>query len=107
MTLIDRTKEIAKRRGWNLKQTVLNAGLSENAIYGWKNHEPAKATVLLVAETLGVSYEELTGEKPKTEPTKIDLKAAMNDDYTIMSWEGKNIPDEELEIIRRILDGGK
>lgn len=31
----------------------------------------------------------------------------MKDEDTIMSWQGKPIPPEELEMIRRILDGGK
>lgn len=91
----------------NLKEVATKSGLSENAIYGWKNHKPAMATVMLVANTLGTTYEELTGEKQENEPTKIDLKAASEDPDTIMSWNGRPIPPEEMEMIRRILDGGK
>ncbi|WP_407893437.1 helix-turn-helix domain-containing protein [Lacticaseibacillus sp. N501-2] len=107
MTLIERVKKYAKIRGWNLKETALKSGLSENAIYGWKNHQPAEATVLLVAKTLGVTYEDLTGTAKSKEPTSIDLKAASDDPDTIMSWNGRPIPPEEMEMIRRILDGGK
>ena len=106
MTLIDRTKRIAKTRGWNLKQTAAHAGLSENAIYGWKNHKPTRATLLLVASTLGVSYEELTGEK-ELKSTNIDLKASIDDDDVTMTYEGRPIPKEDLEYIKRILNGGK
>ncbi|KRL45991.1 hypothetical protein FD29_GL001750 [Companilactobacillus mindensis DSM 14500] len=42
-----------------------------------------------------------------TKSKKVDIKDAMQDDYTIMSYGGREIPPEELEMIRRILDGGK
>ncbi|KRL68124.1 hypothetical protein FC27_GL000862 [Companilactobacillus versmoldensis DSM 14857 = KCTC 3814] len=42
-----------------------------------------------------------------TKSKKVDIKDVMQDDYTVMSYGGREIPPEELEMIRRILDGGK
>jgi transcriptional regulator with XRE-family HTH domain len=38
---------------------------------------------------------------------KVDLKSMSEDPDTVMSWNGRPIPPEEMEMIRRILDGGK
>lgn len=107
MTLFENIKRLAKLRGMNIKQVSVRSGLSENAIYGWKKHTPTKGAILAVANTLNTTYEELTGEKETSEPTKIDLAAAMNDDHAIMTYQGRPIPEEDLEYIKRILNGGK
>lgn len=109
MTLFENVKKFAKLRGLSLQEAALKAGLSINAIYKWnrKGYVPSKPAILAVAKVLGVSYEDLTGEDDDRGPRKLDLKAAMKDDDTIMSWQGKPISPEELEMIRRILDGGQ
>ncbi|KRN01434.1 hypothetical protein FD13_GL001025 [Levilactobacillus senmaizukei DSM 21775 = NBRC 103853] len=89
----------------NIKQVALKAGLSENAIYGWKNHKPAKPTVESVARVLGVSYSDLTGETETSEPKQIDLKATIDDDDVIMTYDGKPIPAEDLALIKRLMRG--
>lgn len=103
MTLFDEIKKYAKLRGMNIKQTAIKAGLSENAIYGWKTHTPTAATINAVAKVLGVTYAQLTGEEESTEPTTIDLKAAAESDDVILSYDGRPIPAEDLEIIKRLL----
>jgi len=107
MTLIDNVKKYAKLRGLSLKEVAIKSGFSENTIYGWKTHTPSRGNILAVATTLGVDYEDLTGEEKEKTPKKLNLDAAMHDEDTIMSWQGRPIPPEELEMIRRILDGGK
>lgn len=103
MTLVNRIKKYAKLRGMNLKETALKAGLSQNAIYNWNKHTPTKATLKSVANALDISYALLTGEEEKHEPKKIDLKATMDDDDIIMTFEGQKIPKEDLKIIKRLL----
>jgi transcriptional regulator with XRE-family HTH domain len=108
MTLFERIKKYAKLRGMSLTQVAKRSGLSDNAIYGWKKHTPNEATLRTVARVLGVTYKELTGEDDDgTAIKQIDLKATMHDDHTVVAWDGKPIPPEEMEMIRRILDGGK
>lgn len=103
MTLISNIKKFSKLRGLNLKEVATKAGLSENAIYNWKTHTPSKPTIAAVANVLGVSYEDLTGEQQTRQPTQIDLKASIDDDDIIMTYDGQPIPKEDLEIIKRLL----
>lgn len=110
MTLFETIKKYSKIRGLSLQEVATRSGLSKNAIYNWKEKKASdvsEAYLIAIANTLGISYEELIGKKKKKEPTNIDLKAAMIDKNTVMSYGGRPIPDEELEMIRRILGGGK
>lgn len=113
MTVFERTKNMAKKRGISLQETAAKAGLGLNSIYGWKKKEPSIGRLAKVADVLHVSVDYLLGKTDdpepaqKNKPTEVDIKDAMQDDYTIMSYGGREIPPEELEMIRRILDGGK
>lgn len=49
----------------------------------------------------------INAKSSEEKPKEIDLKATIADGETIMSWDGRPIPPEELEMVRRILDGGK
>lgn len=111
MTTLDRIKKISKQRGFSLTKVNDMANLGTNTIYSWKHKEPGINNLKAVANVLHVSVDYLLGktDNPSTSsmPKKVDIKDAMQDDYTIMSYGGREIPPEELEMIRRILDGGK
>lgn len=107
MALFDNIKKYSKLRGYNLQTTAEKAGLSKNAIYGY-NHgkQPSVETLKAIANVLDVSVEELLGEKPKKQaPTK--QKVDIADDDVIMTFEGKEIPPEDIELMRRLLRGGQ
>jgi len=106
MTLFDNLKKYSKLRGMSLQEVAVKSSLSKNTLYKWKNYVPSDPYILAVAKTLGVSYEDLTGTSEKKEPTKIDIGAALEDkDEVIMTYQGKPIPDEDMELIKRILKG--
>ncbi len=111
MTTLDRIKKISKQRGFSLTKVNDMANLGTNTIYSWKHKEPGINNLKAVANVLHVSVDYLLGktDDPSTssKSKKVDIKDAMQDDYTIMSYGGREIPPEELEMIRRILDGGK
>lgn len=111
MTTLDRIKKISKQRGFSLTKVNDMANLGTNTIYSWKHKEPGINNLKAVANVLHVSVDYLLGktDNPSTSSMskKVDIKDAMQDDYTIMSYGGREIPPEELEMIRRILDGGK
>ena len=70
MTIFDRVKSFADARKMSLPQLARMAGLSENAIYNWKTHTPTDATLRSIAHVLGITYDELVGNKdpdPKAE----------------------------------------
>lgn len=107
MSLFERVKITAKARGLNLQTTARRAGLGINSIYAWKKKAPSADRLQAVADVLHVSVDYLLGNgKPESVPQNIDLKQAMREDKAL-AWDGKPIPPEELEMIRRILDGGK
>lgn len=106
MTLFERIKYFAKKRGMSLQQVALDSGLSKNAIYNWKNKkvkDVSEAYLIAIAKTLGITLEKLTDNELNTEPKKIDLKSTIDDDDIIMTFEGKEIPKEDLEVIKRLL----
>lgn len=110
MTVYENIKKYAKKRNMNLQDVALKAGLSKNMIYQYnKGKNPSLETLTKIAEILGVSYNDLAGDNSaiNAKTKKVDIKDAMQDDYTVMSYGGRKIPPEELEMIRRILDGGK
>lgn len=110
MTTLDRIKKISSQRGFSLTKVNDMANLGTNTIYSWKHKEPGINNLKAVANVLHVSVDYLLGKTDdpdvNTKPKKVDIKDAMQDDYTIMSYGGREIPPEELEMIRRILDGG-
>lgn len=110
MTTLDRIKKISKQRGFSLTKVNDMANLGTNTIYSWKHKEPGINNLKAVANVLHVSVDYLLGKTDdpdiNNKSKKVDIKDAMQDDYTIMSYGGREIPPEELEMIRRILDGG-
>ncbi|WP_010623965.1 helix-turn-helix domain-containing protein [Companilactobacillus versmoldensis] len=111
MTTLDRIKKISKQRGFSLTKVNDMANLGTNTIYSWKHKEPGINNLKAVANVLHVSVDYLLGKTDdpdiNTKSKKVDIKDVMQDDYTVMSYGGREIPPEELEMIRRILDGGK
>ncbi|GEO64428.1 MULTISPECIES: helix-turn-helix domain-containing protein [Companilactobacillus] len=112
MTTFERIKKISKDKGYSLKQVAIKAGLSENAIYRYNQGvEPKYNTLKVIADALHVSVEELTGDsKIKSSSTDdngdIDLEKEIAKGRTVR-WEGREIPPEEWEMFRRIMEGGK
>ncbi|MQS53101.1 helix-turn-helix domain-containing protein [Companilactobacillus mishanensis] len=105
MTTFERIKNIAKERGYTLKQVAEKSGMSSNAIYRYNQGiNPKYDSLKAIADTLNVSVEYLSGETSNTnKPKQVDL----NDDNVIMTYEGKPIPPEDLEVMKRFLNGGK
>jgi len=107
MTTFERIKEISKQRGLNLKKTATEAGLSENAIYKWKTQTPQSNALQAVADVLGVSVDYLLGNTDEMHSNKkdapYDLKEFI-DSTPVLKYDGKDIPEAEMRIIRRILE---
>lgn len=109
MTALDRIKKISKERGYSLTQVNAKAHLGTNTIYSWKHKEPSYNNLKAVATVLGISVRYLQGETDDPTPIENNEKKTVDiaDDDVIMTYEGRPIPKEDLEYIKRILDGGK
>ncbi|MCF6161977.1 MAG: helix-turn-helix domain-containing protein [Furfurilactobacillus sp.] len=108
MTTLERIKEISKKRGWSLQKTAEEAGIGVNSIYKWNKQTPSITSLTKVADALNVSVDYLLGKSTALQ-TKPDTKKSVDiaDDDVIMTYEGRPIPPEDLEYIKRILNGGK
>ncbi|WP_125772159.1 helix-turn-helix domain-containing protein [Companilactobacillus furfuricola] len=108
MAMFDRIKEISKKRGLSLAQLNDKAGFKQNVIYSWKSKKPSIDKVNTVADVLHVSVDYLLGKtddpepSKKNKPTEVDL-----DDDVIMTFEGRPIPPEDIELMKRLLRGGR
>ncbi|MFD1670504.1 helix-turn-helix domain-containing protein [Agrilactobacillus yilanensis] len=103
MTIFDKTKEAAEKRGMSLQDVARKAGLGINSIYAWKKRDPSITRIKAVAKVLKVSSDELLGIENADNPKIIDIE----DDHVLMTFEGKPIPPDDLEIIKRLLRGAK
>ena len=101
METVDRIKDLAKKRGWSLQKVAEKAGIGINSIYRWNTKVPSTQSLNKVAEVLGVSADYLLGKTDKKKTADLADKEA------IFTYEGKEIPPEDLEYMKRILRGGK
>ena len=104
MTVFVRIKEIADERGLSLRDVAKKAGMkSETAIYRYNQGvKPRKSTLIAIANVLNVSPKYLSGEtdrKDYKDKPVVDL----NKDDAILTFDGKPIPDQDMEIIKRLL----
>ena len=109
MTLFERTKEIASKRGMSLQEVAKKANLGVNSIYRWKERNPTTSNITKVADVLGVSVDYLLGNtddmhaNKKADTSSDDLKEYF-DEHPVLKFDGKEIPDAEMKIIKRILE---
>ncbi len=113
MTFFERTRDIAKQRGMNLKQVAIKANLSENALYRYNQGiSPKYPTAKAVADVLGVSVDYLLGNTdemhPKqvdaSKPTEVNLDEALQDKGMVMKFNGKDLSDTAKRGILNILE---
>ncbi|UEG66565.1 helix-turn-helix domain-containing protein [Weissella hellenica] len=109
MTTFERIKQTAKERGLTLNQLNDAAKLKNNIIYSWKNKMPSAENLSKVADVLGVSVDYLLGNtddmhaNKKADTSSDDLKEYF-DEHPVLKFDGKEIPEAEMKIIKRILE---
>lgn len=113
MTLLSRIKKVAQQKNMSVIDVAIKAGIAENSIYGWSQKTPKADNLAKVADVLHVSVDYLMERTDdpsqylsETErmTSNIDLKEAKNNG-AILSWGGVDIDDDDMEIIKRILEG--
>lgn len=63
MTVFDRVKELADRKGMSIADVEEKVGMGKNAIYKWKKQKAATDKLELVADYFGVSVDYLLGRE--------------------------------------------
>lgn len=96
------------RKSHRLSQTELAKAVhvSQATVTAWENGkaDPSSSALNSLADYFNVTSDELLGRENKTSNSKT---ADLADDETIFTYEGKQIPPEDLEYMKRILRGGK
>ena len=102
----ERIKELRKSKKMSQSELGKFIGVSQTTVTAWENGraEPSSAYVAKLATFFNVSTDYLLGRDPRED----DLKTAdLADDDTIFTFEGKPIPEQDLEYMKRLLRGGR
>ncbi|AQN79783.1 transcriptional regulator [Leuconostoc garlicum] len=105
MTLISRTKDIAKLRGLSLDDVALKAGLSAKSIYNWGRNSPKSENLQKVADVLNVSTDYLLGRTDEMNPTSSDnLTPAQKE---VAYFIDPSATKEDIEQIKQLVEIAK
>lgn len=109
MTLLSRTKDMAKLRGMSLETVALKAGLSNKSIYNWDRNSPKSENLEQVATILNVSTDYLLGRTDSTHANEksdkvIYLDKALSDKSVVMTFKGRAVSERLKRVIMEILD---
>lgn len=103
----ERLISLREARGWSKTYVANHLGLKNMqtyANYEYGRREPDLETTTKLAKLFNVSTDYLLGRDTKED----DLKTAdLADDDTIFTFEGKPIPEQDLEYMKRLLRGGR
>lgn len=102
MTPFDRLKKLADKQGLSINDVEEKVGLGKNTLYSWKKKIPSGANLTKIADFFNVSTDYLLGRDTKETKT-----ADLADEDTVFTYEGRQIPPEDLEYMKRLLRGGK
>lgn len=100
--LWENLKRISKNKGLSIKNIEEKSGLPKNSLYNWKKHNPSSDNLQKVADVLGVTVNDLLGKEDKKKTI-----ADLNDEDIIFTYEGRQIPPEDIELMKRLLRGKK
>ena len=108
MTVFERIKELAKKRGYSLTRLNNEAGLGTNSIYHWRTKSPSTASLKKVADVLGVSVDYLLGNTDEMHSNKkddnvpIDLDKVLSEEGMAM-FDGQPLSDEYKKALLAML----
>lgn len=108
MTLLERTKQTAKKRGLSLTEVAIKAGLAEKSIYSWDRSNPKSDNLEKVASVLNVSTDyllersEVMNLSNSDAEKDLDIKDALENDI-MLAFDGKPISDKYKRIILELL----
>lgn len=100
-----RIKELRKEKGLRQSELATTLHVSQQAVGSWETGRtvPGADTLNVLADYFNVTTDYLLGrpEKKDDDTRTADIK----DDDVIFTYEGRQIPKEDLELIRRIMRG--
>ncbi|KRL01430.1 helix-turn-helix domain-containing protein [Liquorilactobacillus capillatus] len=105
MTAVDRIKKLAKDQKMSVYELEEELGFGRNTIYQWTKRTPSAERVRKVADYFGVSIDYIMGRSQSSDAyPEIDLA---DTEDVILTFEGKTIPQEDIELIKQLLRKNK
>ncbi|MCT6844187.1 MAG: helix-turn-helix domain-containing protein [Bombilactobacillus mellifer] len=106
MPTFERVKQLAEKKKISIVELEEKLGFSRNSLYSWKRNKPSVEKLQKVADYFHVSTDYLLGRESQGRQN-IDITPAINNPAITLSFKGRIIPPEEVEMIRRIIEGGR
>ena len=108
-------KELRKAKRMTQKELADTLHVSQQTVGSWETERaiPGADTLAQLADYFGVTTDYLLGRKEdsktKNDDKQVDLTGIgqKEDEEKIFSYEGQEIPKQDLELIRRILETGE
>lgn len=104
MSTFEIVKQLAKKKHMTLAQVNNAAGLGTNSIYSWKTSKPGLENLQKVAKVLHTSTDYLLGNTDDPSPVSKDHHAVDIENDELLSYRGRPIPDDYLDIIKKLMD---
>ncbi|MCI1986939.1 MAG: helix-turn-helix domain-containing protein [Lactobacillus sp.] len=107
--LPERLRKLRTEKHFTQNQMADKLGITRPAYTAYESgkRQPDYDALKRLAAIFEVSTDYLLGNTDKPAPTTKEKKPDLADDDVILSFEGKPIPPEDLDVIRRFLRGGK
>ncbi|MCT6825808.1 MAG: helix-turn-helix domain-containing protein [Bombilactobacillus mellifer] len=106
MPTFERVKQLAEKKKISIVELEEKLGFSRNSLYSWKRNKPSVEKLQKVADYFHVSTDYLLGRESQGRQN-IDITPAITNPAITLSFKGRIIPPEEVEMIRRIIEGGR
>ncbi|WP_436645115.1 helix-turn-helix domain-containing protein [Latilactobacillus sakei] len=105
--MIKHLKELRSEANWTQQEVADRLGISRANYSHVENNrnEPDNELLVKIADLYEVSTDYLLGKTNTRDKTGAIKEAEINDDQVIMTFDGKPIPPEDLDLIRRLLRG--
>ena len=106
MTVKDRVKELASSRKLSIAELERKLDFSNGTINKWNKQNPSSDKLTAVANFFNVSTDYLLGRTKAKNIADKKPTADLSDDEITMTFEGRPIPPEDIELMKRLLRGG-
>jgi len=107
----ERLKLLRQENNWTQKDLADRINVSAKTIGAWERgtREPPMDTITVFANIFDVSTDYLLGtsNSRKESSNEIDLGEQIEDKNKILKYQGRPIPEEDLNLILRLLKSGK
>lgn len=115
MNLLERIKELCKKRSISVSRLEEELGFPSNTIYQWKNRVPGTEKLGLVADYFGVTIDYLLGRTETPQFTRKDerdvqrliqemIDGLSDNSYAHMNNGGAELDEESAELLRDSLE---